>query len=68
MSLFHDDEVRSAPPNIPLDALNEARFSAFKHCADAVELLAKVMNDPEVDLDQRCICAAELLQFVAKGF
>ena len=62
------DELFPTQEATPLVGLNKARFAAFKHCADAVELLAKVMNDDEVDLDQRCICAAELLQFIAKGF
>ena len=54
--------------NGALTDLNRARFSAFKHAEDAVVLLVRVMNDVDVDLDQRCICAAELLQFIAKGF
>ena len=52
---------------LPLTALNAAKAQAFSHCEAAVALLAKVMADPEYDMEQRIMCAAELLQFAAKG-
>lgn len=51
-----------------LDELNAAKARAWHHAFDAVEVLAKVMVDPELyDTEVRVQAAAELLQFAAKG-
>lgn len=51
-----------------LDDLNAAKALAWKHAATAVDVLAKVMVDPELyDTEVRVQAAAELLQFAAKG-
>ena len=51
-----------------LDDLNKAKALAWQHAAAAVEVLAKVMVDPELyDTEVRVQAAAELLQFAAKG-
>ena len=51
-----------------LQDLNKAKALAWQHAADAVEVLAKVMVDPELyDTEVRVQAAAELLQFAAKG-
>ena len=63
-----NDQGELLPKDGALTDLNRARFAAFKHAEDAVVLLVRVMNNVDVDIDQRCICAAELLQFIAKGF
>ena len=58
----------ATPEASMLDDLNKAKALAWKHAADAVEVLAKVMVDPELyDTEVRVQAAAELLQFAAKG-
>lgn len=68
--MSEQSELRLSTPEESrmLDDLNKAKALAWKHAADAVEVLAKVMVDPELyDTEVRVQAAAELLQFAAKG-
>jgi len=48
----------------PMDALNEARFHAYRIALEAVEFLHTTMNDAEEDTDRRIMAAAEILNFI----
>ena len=61
-------EVKVKTERHMLEDLNAAKALAWQHAATAVEVLAKVMVDPELyDTEVRVQAAAELLQFAAKG-
>ena len=50
-----------------LEYMNVARKLAAERAAYAIEMLGRVMQDTEYDMDTRVNAAAEILQFLARG-